>query len=131
MSVYRTIKRSIKASKKSVFLRPDFERFGKRSIVNTALRQLTQEGLLLRAGYGVYVKTKKDETGVYPSENILTVAQNVLERMDILYGPSSALEDYNAGRSTQVPVNPALTLKGNRRFNRKIGFKKKVVWERE
>ena len=129
MSTYKKIQRSLKASKKNVFLRQDFDKFGKRSTVNIALERAIEEDFLIRAGYGVYVKTQKDEFGVYPSENSLEVAKTVLDRLNIRYAPSQATVNYNKGATTQVPVNPALKIVDKKRVTRQIGFKKKVVWE--
>jgi hypothetical protein len=50
------IKRSIRASKKLVFLRSDFARFGQYRQISRVLRALENDGVLRRAGHGIYIK---------------------------------------------------------------------------
>lgn len=61
VSVNDKIKRSVRSSKKAVFLRSDFERFGNYRQVSRALSALENDGLIKRAGYGLYIKPEKQE----------------------------------------------------------------------
>lgn len=51
-----------KAKKKNVFLRKDFESLGGYKQVGRALNQLTEEGILIKIGYGLYAKARKNES---------------------------------------------------------------------
>lgn len=50
------VKVSVQRSKKAVFLRSDFNRFGEYRQVSRALAALEKEAVLRRTGYGVYAK---------------------------------------------------------------------------
>lgn len=129
MTTFEKIKKSLSVGKKTIFLRQDFEKFGKRSTVDNALGALVKKQILVKAGYGVYVKTKMGQFGRVPCATSLEVAKNVLDRLGVKYSPSKATLAYNRGESTQVPLNPALTIE-SKTFIRKIGFRKKVLLEK-
>jgi hypothetical protein len=56
LSVKERISLSLRVSKEKIFLRKDFESFGDYKQVSRSLKQLLNEGLLDRVGYGIYVK---------------------------------------------------------------------------
>ncbi|MDZ4251400.1 MAG: DUF6088 family protein [Sulfuritalea sp.] len=60
-SVKDKLKAKLRASKASVFLRADFVHFGHCRQVSRALTELEREGMLVRAGYGVYVRPAAPE----------------------------------------------------------------------
>lgn len=55
-SIKDRMKQSVLRSKKVVFLRSDFERFGEYRQISRALSALEKEAVLQRAGYGIYAK---------------------------------------------------------------------------
>lgn len=87
-----------------------------------ALRQLVQEGSLVRLGYGVYgraVRSRLDgQPMLYSPDGFIGAACQVLTKLGVAWEPTEAERAYNEGRSTQVPVNPRVRIKG--RFSRKL-----------
>ena len=59
MSTEERVERYLLRSKDNVFVRKDFEKFGGYDQVGRALRCAVQKGLLVKAGYGVYVKARE------------------------------------------------------------------------
>lgn len=60
-SVKDKVKAKLRASNASVFLRADFAHFGHCRQVSRALAELEREGILVRAGYGVYARPAAPE----------------------------------------------------------------------
>jgi hypothetical protein len=54
LTLKERLKKSVTASSKEVFLRSDFEHLGNYRHLSRALRELTGEQVLVRAGYGLY-----------------------------------------------------------------------------
>src|SRR6218665_2233545 len=59
MTLQERIESSLSRSEAKVFLRKEFDRFGGYDQVGRALRGIIAKGLLVKAGYGIYVKAKK------------------------------------------------------------------------
>ena len=53
------IEMSLQRSPAKVFLRKDFNKFGGYDQVGRALRSVVNKGLVIKAGFGVYVQAKK------------------------------------------------------------------------
>lgn len=128
MNIVDRIKRSVANRDDGVFLRGEFERFGSPAQVGRALTQLTSEGVLIRLGVGVYAKAKPSVlTGKpIPARPLEVLAPEVLKKLGIAVMPSRLTEDYNAGRSTQLPSGIVLNT-GKRRIARKLSFNGKAV----
>ena len=128
MNIIGRIKRSIANRDDEVFLRVEFERFGSPAQVGRALTQLTNEGSLVRLGVGVYAKAKPSVlTGKpIPARPLEVLAPEVLKKLGIAVMPSRLTQDYNAGRSTQLPSGIVLNT-GKRRIARKLSFNGKAV----
>lgn len=128
MNIVDRIKRSVGNRGDSVFLRGEFERFGSPAQVGRALTQLTSEGVLIRLGVGVYAKAKPSVlTGKpIPARPLEVLAPEVLKKLGITVMPSRLTQDYNAGRSTQLPSGIVLNI-GKRRIARKLSFNGKAV----
>jgi hypothetical protein len=59
----------------------------------------------------------------------LGVAQQALDKLGVEWEPTDAQRAYNEGRSTQVPVNPVVRVKG--RFSRHLSYRNaELVLER-
>src|SRR5580698_7008751 len=59
------------------------------------------------------------QTAVGPScRGFLGAARQALTKLGVKWEPPEAERDYNAGRSTQVPLNPVVRVKG--RFSRRL-----------
>lgn len=128
MNIVDRIKRSVANRNDGVFLRVEFERFGSPAQVGRALTQLTIEGTLVRLGVGVYAKAKPSVlTGrPIPARPLEVLAPEVLKKLGIAVLPSRLTQDYNAGRSTQLPSGIVLNT-GKRRIARKLSFNGKAV----
>ena len=128
MNIVDRIKRSVANRDDGVFLRVEFERFGSPAQVGRALTQLTSEGTLIRLGVGVYAKAKPSVlTGKpIPAHPLEVLAPEVLKKLGITVMPSRLTQDYNAGRSSQLPSGIVLNT-GKRRIARKLSFNGKAV----
>ena len=104
-----------------MFVRADFADLGGYDQVGRALRQLVRSGKLLKVGFGLYARAVPARVGTRPvPPKGLTTLREALERVGIRTFPSRALEDYNAGRTTQVPTGRVVAV--SRRVRRKIGY---------
>ena len=104
-----------------IFLRADFADLGGYDQVGRALRQLVRRGQLMKVGFGIYsraVKSPFDDRPIPP--NGLSTLREALERVGIITRPSRSDEDYNAGRTTQVPTGRVVGVL--RRVRRQIGY---------
>ena len=83
------------------------------------LRGLVRNGRLLRLAYGVYgqaiTSRLSGEPLLYNPNGFAGAARQALTKLGVKWEPIEA-ERLNEGRSTQVPVNPAVRVKG--RFSR-------------
>lgn len=111
--------------KRQVFTRKDFMSFGNYDQVGRVLLTLTRENKLIRIGYGLYAKARKNRITGLPmlaaEGGFEQVAKEALDLLDIKWQPSSTEQDYNSG-STQIPINTQVFING--RFHRKIGTDK-------
>jgi hypothetical protein len=124
-----TLRESVEARiaerRDDVFLPREFRDLGGEDQVLRVLRGLVRDGQLVRLGYGVYGRA---ETSRLSGEPILAArggfigaARQALDKLGVPWEPTEAQDAYNAGRSTQVPVNPAVRLK-NSRFVRRLKY---------
>lgn len=131
MSSNKTLENRIFAriirKKDSVFLRKDFLDLGGYDQVGRALKNLADDGKLVRIGYGLYSKAKVSLlTGdTIPTAPLPTLAKEALVRLGIKFLPSKAELDYNEGRSTQIPTGRLIAVKS--RINRKISYKDATI----
>jgi len=123
----------IKRSKDNVFLRKEFDGLGGYDQVGRVLRGLVKKGVLVKAGYGIYVKARVSSlTGNFiPVTTIHEIAMDALTKLGVNYEWGKSARKYNEGMTTQVPAFPALNI-GNSRVTRKICFGYKTIkFERE
>lgn len=87
-----------------------------------ALQKLVKDNQLVRLGYGIYGRLFFSRyTNDYCLDGfILGIGREVLNKLNIPWLPSQFEEDYNSGRSQQVPANPITRIKG--RFSRTIKY---------
>ncbi|NDP64296.1 MAG: S-adenosylhomocysteine hydrolase [Polaromonas sp.] len=128
MNITERIKRSVVNRDGGVFLRAEFVRFGSPAQVGHALSQLTREGALVRRRLGIDAKAKPSVlTGKpIPIRPLEVLAPEVLKKLGITVTPSRLTQDYNAGRSTQLPCRIVLNT-GKHRIARKLSFNGKAV----
>jgi len=107
-----------------VFLPREFADLGGEDQVLRVLRGLVREGRLVRLGYGVYgravVSQLSGESILYSPNGFSGAARQALDKLGVKWEPTEAERAYNEGRSTQVPVNPAVRVRG--RFSRQLRY---------
>src|SRR5258708_426755 len=97
-----------------VFLTREFRDLGGEDQVLRALRGLVREGRLVRLGYGVYGRAETSRLSGEPMlaarGGFIGAARQALDKLGVSWEPTEFQKAYNEGRSTQVPVNPAVRL---------------------
>lgn len=105
-----------------VFLTREFADLGGEDQVLRALRSLVRNNRLVRLGYGVYgraaVSRLSGKPILYSQTGFIGAARQALTKLGVAWEPTAAERAYNEGRSTQVPVNPVVRVKG--RFSRRL-----------
>jgi hypothetical protein len=105
-----------------VFLTREFADLGGEDQVLRALRSLVRDNRLVRLGYGVYgraaVSRLSGKPILYSQTGFIGAARQALTKLGVAWEPTTAERAYNEGRSTQVPVNPVVRVKG--RFSRRL-----------
>jgi hypothetical protein len=127
------IESRIARKRDDVFLPREFADLGGEDQVLRALRGLVRDGRLMRLGYGVYgraiVSRLSGEPMLNSPNGFIGVARQALDKLGVRWEPTEAERAYNEGRSTQVPVNPVVRVKG--RFSRQLRYgKTELVLER-
>lgn len=122
-SLRERITAQIGRSSDQVFLTREFRRLGCERHVHRALRQLVEEGRLIRLGYGVYGRAEISRLTGKPmlaaAGGFVDAARQTLDKLGVPWEPTELQEAYNEGRSTQVPVNPVVRVV-NSRVTRRI-----------
>ena len=107
-----------------VFLTREFRDLGGEDQVLRALRRLVSEGRLVKLGYGVYGRAETSELTGEPilaaRGGFISAARKALDKLGVPWEPTTWERAYNEGRTTQVPVNPAVRVKG--RFARRLKY---------
>jgi hypothetical protein len=107
-----------------VFLPREFADLGGEDQVLRVLRGLVREGRLVRLGYGVYGRAipsrLSGEPILYSPNGFIGAARQALTKLGVPWEPTEAERAYNEGRSTQIPVNPVVRVKG--RFSRQLRY---------
>ena len=105
-----------------VFLPREFHDLGGEDQVLRVLRTLVQEKRLVRLGYGVYgravVSRLSGDPVLFAQNGFQGAVCQALTKLGVTWEPTEAEIAYNEGRSTQVPVNPVVRVKG--RFSRRL-----------
>lgn len=124
---------SVAKSNRDVFLTRDFAALSDEDQVIRALRWLIAERKLLRLGKGVYAKARASSLSgravLANPAGFQAVAQHALKRLGVKCEPTEAQRAFAEGRSTQIPANPVLKVRG--RFARKLRYgKSELIIER-
>lgn len=125
MTLRQRIEARIAKRRGDAFLTREFLDLGGERQVLRALRELTDEGKLIRLGYGAYARAEISPITHQPmlaGDGFDTVSREVLNKLRVPWEPTDAERAYNEGRSTQVPMTPRVRLRGSR-FSRKLGYK--------
>ena len=104
-----------------VFLRADFDDLGGYDQVGRVLRLLVRRGELMKIGFGLYARAVQSpfSDSPVPPQGLTTLTE-ALKRLDVRTTPSRLEQDYNAGRTTQVPTGRVVAVA--RRVRRKLGY---------
>jgi hypothetical protein len=109
-------------SGEDIFLPREFRDLGGEDQVLRVLRTLVREKRLVRLGYGVYgravVSRLSGNPVLFAQNGFQGAIRQALTKLGVAWQPTEAEIAYNEGRSTQVPVNPVLRVKG--RFSRRL-----------
>jgi len=107
-----------------VFLTREFSDLGGEDQVLRALRVIMREGQLVRLGYGVYGRAFKSSLTGKPvlrtTDGFIGAARQALDKLGVKRELTEAQRAYKEGRSTQIPVNPVVRVKG--RFSRHLRY---------
>ena len=125
MTLRQRVEARIATRPDDAFLTREFLDLGGERQVLRALRELTEDGKLIRLGYGVYGRAEISPLTKQPmlaGDGFGQVSRQVLDKLKVPWEPTTAERDYNEGRSTQVPMTPRVRLRGNR-FSRKLRYK--------
>ena len=118
------LKERITSRRDDVFLTREFRDLGGEDQVLRALRGLVQAGGLVRLGYGVYGRAEISRLSGKPilaaPGGFLSAARQALDKLGVPWEPTEFQNAYNEGRSTQVPVDPAIRVKS--RFTRCLAY---------
>ncbi|MFY0403704.1 DUF6088 family protein [Pantoea dispersa] len=122
MTIKARMQSRLKRSKRYVFTRDDFNDLAGYDQIGRVLRELVNEGQLLKVGYGVYTKARKNAiTGkVMPAApgGSAAVVIETLERLKVDYRLIGASDAYNSGKTTQIPAS--MQIKTSPRFKRTL-----------
>ena len=128
MTVKNQIEKFLADSKEIVFIRKEFGGFGGYSQVSRGLRDIINDGGLVKAGLGIYVKARFSSIDGKPIPiiSVLEIGFLALEKLGIKPDLSHATKDYSEGLSTQMPMASVINV-GKSKTNRKIGFRKNLI----
>ena len=128
MTIADRVEARIKRSKRDVFLREDFDDLGGYDQIGRALRQMCEKGLLLKVGYGVYAKARRNRINsrlmIASPGGPDAVLIATLDRLKVPYELKGLTAAYAAGKSTQVPA--FMEVKPKKRFSRKLKIGSRV-----
>ena len=123
MTIQRRIQTRVKRSKRSVFLRSDFKDIADYDQIGRGLRNLVKEGLLMKIGYGLYVRARINRiTGRLMPDNAAGadgVVVEAMEKLGVDYQFDDLSNQNHSGNSTQIPAKVIITPRSTR-FTRKI-----------
>jgi predicted transcriptional regulator of viral defense system len=120
--------RSIKRRKGVVILSSEVASLGSPSSISKVLSSLVRDGTLVRVSRGVYAKTRfnKFTGGPTPAGTSESIAAETFRKLGIEVFPGRLARDYNAGLTTQIPMEPVVCT-GRRRITRKITVGSRTV----
>lgn len=123
-TLQQQIEERISSRQDDVFLTREFaDLSGERQVLRT-LRALVDDGKLVRLGYGVYGRAEASRLSGKPilsaRDGFVGASREALTKLGVSWEPTEWETAYNEGRSTQVPVNAVLRIKG--RFARRLAY---------
>lgn len=123
-TLLRKVENRITRKPGDVFLTREFMDLGGEDQVLRALRTCVKQARLVRLGYGVYGRAVKSrlsgEPVLYSANGFNGAARQALTKLGVDWEPTESERAYNAGTSTQIPVNPVVRVKS--RFSRQLRY---------
>ncbi len=128
MNITERIRRSIRNRADLVFRPADFLPFGSEASVKRALKDLTDLGVVVRLGVGIYAKAKPSVISgqPIPIQPLEVLGPQALSKLGVRLKESIQTANYNSGLSTQIPTGLVINI-GKQRISRKIGFNGKFL----
>lgn len=128
LSLKNRIEKKLTESKDKVFLRNEFSDMGGYRQVSRALQELVGDGLLIKSGYGIYVKTRKSSITGNPITDISIeqIGFAVMSKLGVNADIGRSARFYRDGLSTQIPMATILDI-GKSRIKRKITVGKREI----
>jgi hypothetical protein len=113
----------LKKIRGSVVLRDNFNDLGSYRQVSRALKNLIIKKKLAKIGAGIYAKTYISSYTDIPLivNGADATLREALKCLGVAFEPGSAEQDYNAGKTTQVPVRNIVKLKS--RCRRRLAYR--------
>lgn len=128
-SLQAKIEQRIAECSDDVFLTREFADLGGERQVLRALSKEVKAGGLIRLGYGVYARATRSRLSGQPMlaapGGFSGAVRAALTKLGITWAPTEWETAYNEGRSTQIPVNPMVRIKG--RFSRQLSYSGKPL----
>ena len=127
LSIKYRINKSIKASKANIFIRADFKKFGGYSQVGKVLKELIDNGNLVKMGYGVYSKAEKSALSgkPIPVATITEAGLEVMKKLGVKADIGYFARQYREGLTTQIPMKEVIAV--DKPITRKIYFGKRIL----
>jgi hypothetical protein len=121
MKLEDRIRRSIALRSSLVVLRSEFAKMGSSSQVGRALARLVEDGKLVKVSKGAFAKARINKfTGKpTPAGTLEVISAELFSKLGIEIAPSRLVEEYNSGKTTQVPMGTTVNT-GRRRITRKV-----------
>ena len=123
---------SLRASNSNVFLREEFNRFGNYRQVCRVVKELLDEGRILRLGYGTYVKARPSTISgkPVPDDSLVNIGIEAMKKLGIKVNAGKDMQALIRGESTQVPMLPIVNI-GKARICRKLSLgTRSLVYEK-
>lgn len=120
-SIKNRMIRSIALRRGNIILRDDFKRIGSPSQISRVLKDLVDEGRIVRLGYGVYAKAKPSVLSgkPVPCAPLEELAQEALTKLGVSVEQGKSQRRYASGQTTQIPMQATFNTK-DRRISRKL-----------
>lgn len=127
-SLKSKMKYRISRNKGAVFTPGDFFDLSDRDQVGRVLRQLVKDEVLIKFGRGLYAKAKRSSLNgkLIPVKPLTELATEALsEKLKVTVVSEQSLDQYNQGKTTQVPTGRVIAVKG--RVSRKMAYDGKSI----
>lgn len=127
------ISATILSSRSKVFIRQEFDNFGDYRQVSRAIKELSNSGVLMRVGYGVYAKARISSLSgrPVPEESLINIGLEVMRKLGVKADVGKEARALRDGLSTQMPMAPIISI-GRSRVRRVIAIgSRKVVYEKD